>query len=935
MSIDVDFDSYWEEEARNPNRNRIRIGRQYQAQIPPVTLDDDHDLNDLETLTWSPHSMLSNLELDQYFSIAKAIELFAQAVDTCHEGLEDDEDDVDDETDGPLLDGRKERPFEIRQLGPSTHSEESSSNEHSILYKGSSSATASAAAAAASASVATTTTTATTSVTSLSGIGITTPEKQSITTRQQRLQQQREQQNSLDNNNMFMSATDSSPTATPLKHTTNTRIQNTLKGLSTFVSLHHDGHKDKSCLLSKLIGGSNSSNTANTGTNELSPNSPINLGKSEQYNLRTLTQLLFGRWTTTEAETFAKALQVCGKNFGAIKKDYFPWKSVRSIIEFYYCNVDKENEQQQSQSHNKNNKKSQNNNNRSPNNKYPKDHNHHSNQHHRQKSPLDDKRNSKRATRDDQPSNNSSTTNTSSNTNSTNTAAAPSSAATTNANSSTKSSEENDNNNENGNELTKADGSSTTEDDSNVKQKSTLQQSHDDDHLVNPKNGDMNGTTNSDSNRRYHLTGQEVRPLKAKPIPFQSGEAFAGLDPSTIAATNSMLGSLNLYLHGELILKLNAQQQETGQKWVESMESVPSSVTSSTGKSKKRSIGAGLSNGLTNSNRNPKRPTMDGKIFDFDDHLSACGGDVSGSDDDSMTSNESSSLVASSPSSSSTITNSAAKKARVKLENFSTSNGAATGSSSISPPNSGRKTSDSVQSNSSNGSGKHSTRTMSPSVSNDLLNNGELDLKKILEANLSLFQRLEPGAAAVAAAAALPLLFNGSCTEPPKAHSNYPTPLLSPVGKSATKMDQMGNGHQSPAPPAALSPIVDRVSTNGFGPVDLTSRKSGQSSSTNGHNHQQHHHSPSNSSSPTSSSMGRHRTTSHSPISSFTNRYIKMAQENSGRHQQHPSLANSLGIFSLPAVPPPIPSSISPNGGNPSGTDKHHVKKSLVRQFAK
>lgn len=38
MSIDVDFDSYWEEEARNPNRNRIRIGRQYQAQIPPVTL---------------------------------------------------------------------------------------------------------------------------------------------------------------------------------------------------------------------------------------------------------------------------------------------------------------------------------------------------------------------------------------------------------------------------------------------------------------------------------------------------------------------------------------------------------------------------------------------------------------------------------------------------------------------------------------------------------------------------------------------------------------------------------------------------------------------------------------------------------------------------------------------------------------------------------
>ena len=34
FTIDIDFDSYWDEEARNPNRNRIRIGRQYQAQCP-------------------------------------------------------------------------------------------------------------------------------------------------------------------------------------------------------------------------------------------------------------------------------------------------------------------------------------------------------------------------------------------------------------------------------------------------------------------------------------------------------------------------------------------------------------------------------------------------------------------------------------------------------------------------------------------------------------------------------------------------------------------------------------------------------------------------------------------------------------------------------------------------------------------------------------
>lgn len=36
LAADADFDSYWEEEARNPNRNRIRIGRQYQATVTPL-----------------------------------------------------------------------------------------------------------------------------------------------------------------------------------------------------------------------------------------------------------------------------------------------------------------------------------------------------------------------------------------------------------------------------------------------------------------------------------------------------------------------------------------------------------------------------------------------------------------------------------------------------------------------------------------------------------------------------------------------------------------------------------------------------------------------------------------------------------------------------------------------------------------------------------
>lgn len=33
---DAEFDSYWDYEAKNKNRNRIRVGRQYQATVPPL-----------------------------------------------------------------------------------------------------------------------------------------------------------------------------------------------------------------------------------------------------------------------------------------------------------------------------------------------------------------------------------------------------------------------------------------------------------------------------------------------------------------------------------------------------------------------------------------------------------------------------------------------------------------------------------------------------------------------------------------------------------------------------------------------------------------------------------------------------------------------------------------------------------------------------------
>jgi len=45
-----------------------------------------------------------------------------------------------------------------------------------------------------------------------------------------------------------------------------------------------------------------------------------------------------GSWSPTETHLFILALEVCGKNFSAIKKEYLPWKSVKSMIEFYYLN---------------------------------------------------------------------------------------------------------------------------------------------------------------------------------------------------------------------------------------------------------------------------------------------------------------------------------------------------------------------------------------------------------------------------------------------------------------------------------------------------------------------------------------------------------------------------------------------------------------------
>lgn len=74
--IDRNFDAYWEHEARNPNRNRIRIGRQYQATVPSLIKSpqsDERRLDQLETLRWSPDHSLTEPQLQQYVQVARML----------------------------------------------------------------------------------------------------------------------------------------------------------------------------------------------------------------------------------------------------------------------------------------------------------------------------------------------------------------------------------------------------------------------------------------------------------------------------------------------------------------------------------------------------------------------------------------------------------------------------------------------------------------------------------------------------------------------------------------------------------------------------------------------------------------------------------------------------------------------------------------------
>ncbi|CAG2103326.1 unnamed protein product, partial [Medioppia subpectinata] len=274
--------------------------------------------------------------------------------------------------------------------------------------------------------------------------------------------------------------------------------------------------------------------------------------------------ILSAEWNQNEMKLFSRALEVCGKNFGAIKKDFLPWKSVKSIIEFYYLGIHRESTH-------------------SP----PRPENLNPNATNQSENILNIK--------PDSISNSFALDILSS--------------------------------------VSKFMACAQTKPQLNCDQRHNLHHFLDNDYDVK---------TSLDDLKASGVSGQEVKPLKAKPIL-----------PTAIQESRdiSTVGSLKFYLDGQLVLKLNAQQELLGQKcqWVESLDTAKK-AREKLHKTNKR---------LLIERHDLDLPNHSNHKYLNNDELDEASNESS--DDDSLESNESA-LV---PSPSAFI----AKKAKVKLEN--------------------------------------------------------------------------------------------------------------------------------------------------------------------------------------------------------------------------------------------------------------------------
>lgn len=308
LSVDDDFDSYWEEEARNPHRNRIRIGRQYQATVPALLKHGEKDqrkLEDLETLSFCPKksSRLSDAELNHYFTIAKSLNIFASLVET-----------------RSLL-GRDVTIADLNHIRDKEGLSLASviQPNRQTAHHGNSGLSP-------------------TQQQSNNALHASSPQKSP----QQSLSSPRDQLNTSERLNFNQ----------PL-----------MKALSHFISLHHPCHHNSECkkLLKEtpldddtmptvsitagnLRQGSSAPKESKVGRSRSSIKQAINAGKDEtsekeddiQSGSYSVQSPSYDDWTREELELFSKAIEICGKNFGTIKKDFLPSKSVKSIVEYYY-----------------------------------------------------------------------------------------------------------------------------------------------------------------------------------------------------------------------------------------------------------------------------------------------------------------------------------------------------------------------------------------------------------------------------------------------------------------------------------------------------------------------------------------------------------------------------------------------------------------------
>lgn len=330
LSVDDDFDLYWREEARNPHRNRIRIGRQYQATVPALLKKGDKDarkLHELETMTFCPKkaSRVSDSELDHYFAIAKSLNIFANLVET--RSLLG--------RDVTIADLNHIRHKEGLSLASVIQPTRQTAN-YSLVTTSNSTLSTSASAppnqlSSTNSPTSPSTPTKSSNEPTSSGSKLQTQPESGIQEQQPIEQQCINEQEKITLNQPLMRA------------------------LSHFISLHHPCHHDAQCkkltkeapleensLAPVLRHGSFSGKETK---NRISRSAAKQLAeaKNDENNLSdnqagdaNSQSAAFDDWTREEVELFSKAIEVCGKNFGSIKKDFLPSKSVKSIVEYYY-----------------------------------------------------------------------------------------------------------------------------------------------------------------------------------------------------------------------------------------------------------------------------------------------------------------------------------------------------------------------------------------------------------------------------------------------------------------------------------------------------------------------------------------------------------------------------------------------------------------------